>query len=178
VSASVRPSRPIAAMLPTVGLLAAVTVALAYDAPLPGPEKLLLSVVALAAVALGAALRLSRTGAVRDLAPVPVLVGLGALAAQTPVAIVPDLLGGVAGVAVVLWLLDDPLRPAQGISRAVLVWGAPAAAVGVAWASATLLPTNAAPVGVAGGLLVAALAIVAYLIRRPQLFDREAPTTI
>ncbi|HTW39760.1 MAG TPA: hypothetical protein VMF04_02730 [Thermoplasmata archaeon] len=166
------------ALLPTPLLLLVAALALGFDTPLPGVDKVLLGALAAIAVAVATVLRLSRDVLIRDLAPVPVLVILGTLAAETPVAVVPELLAGVAGVVFAAWLLDDPLRPAQGLSRGVLIWGTPAVGVGLAWASATLLPSTSAPVGVAGGLLAAALVILAYLVRRPDLFDRDVPATI
>jgi hypothetical protein len=163
---------------PTVALLLVATLALTYLTPLPGATQVLLGALAIVAVAGATALRMSRDPLARDLAPFAVIVILGVLAAATSVAVVPELLAGVVGVVFLTWLLDDPRRATQGVSRGLLVWGIPAVAVGLAWASATLLPSNAAPVGVAGGLLAAAIVTLVYLIRRPELFDRDTPATI
>ncbi|MGA9840560.1 MAG: hypothetical protein WBS16_09070, partial [Thermoplasmata archaeon] len=62
--------------------------------------------------------------------------------------------------------------------RGAVVWAVPGLAVGVAWASEFLLPSTSAPLGVAGGLLAASLIALAYLVSRPELFDREAAPTI
>jgi hypothetical protein len=75
-------------------------------------------------------------------------------------------------------LLDDPSRPAGGAVRGAPVWAISALAVGVAWASSFLLPGTAAPLGVAGGLLAASLIALAYLVRRPELFDQALAPTI
>ncbi len=163
---------------PTLPLLVVVTLALAFDTPLAGPEKVLAAALALGGIALATTMRLVRRPLVRATAPVPVLAGLGLLAAVTPVAAVPGLLAGVAGIVAIVWMLDDPLGPAHGVRRGLLVWSIPAIAVGVAWASASLLPSSSAPVGIAGALLAGALVVLAYLVRRPQLFDQEAPTTL
>jgi apolipoprotein N-acyltransferase len=152
--------------------------ALAFDTPLPAAQKILLAGVAVAGVLIATVLRLSRTALLRGVSPLPVLVLFGILAAETPVGVVPELLAGVAGVVIVAWLLDDPMRPPDGLRRGWMIWGIPAVGVGLAWASASLLPSTSAPVGIAGGLLAAALVILAYLVRRPELFDRDAPTTI
>ena len=103
---------------------------------------------------------------------------LGVLAAETPIAPIPELLVGVVGVVFVAWLVDDPSRPPGAIVRGAVEWTIPGAGVGVAWASSFLLPSTAAPVGVAGGLLAAAIVVLAYLVRRPELFDRAEAATI
>ena len=100
------------------------------------------------------------------------------MAPKTPIAPIPELLVGMAGVVFVAWLLDDPSRPAAGATRGAVEWAIPALGVGVAWASSFLLPTTAAPIGVAGGMLAAALIVLAYLVRRPELFDRDRASTI
>jgi hypothetical protein len=165
-------------LLPSFPLLALAALAMVYDTPIPTLEKLVLAALAVGAVAAGALLRLARVAPLREVAPAPLIAVLAATAAATPVAILPELLAGVTGVLVIVWLADDPLGPADSASRALLLWGIPAVGLGLAWASATLLPTSAAPVGVAGALLVAALVILAYLVRRPELFDRDVAATV
>jgi hypothetical protein len=170
---------PLARLLsPSTLLLVVAALALAYDTPLPALEKLLLAVLGVVGVAAGTGLRLARDPDLRDIALLPVAIAYGLLGAATPVAVIPDLLAGVAGVLVVVWLVDDPRGPPKSVSRGHLVWGVPAVAVGLAWASASVLPSSSAPVGIAGALLVAALVMLAYLIRRPDLFDRETAATV
>jgi hypothetical protein len=160
---------------PTVPVLVLAAVAVAYGTALPtGPAFAL----ALLGVGAGVGLRAARESILRELSAVPVLVVLGVLAAATPVSPVPDLLVGAAGVAFVAWLTDDPARPSGGAKRGALVWAVPGLAVGVAWASEFLLPSTAAPLGVAGGLLAASLIILAYLVARPELFDHDGAPTI
>lgn len=159
---------------PTVPVLVLVVLLLAYGSRLPLGPALLLAALG---IAFGVALRAARYPLLRDGAMVPVLVVLGVFAAETPIAPIPELFVGVAGVVFVAWLMDDPSRPPAAVARGAVEWAIPAVGVGVAWTSAFLLPSTAAPVGVAGVLLVSALLLLAYLVRRPDLFERdEAPT--
>ncbi len=163
---------------PTVPVLFLITLGLAYDTHLPVVPTILLGLLGLLGVIAGIGLRAARYSVLREAAPVPVLVALGVLAAETPVGPLPELLVGVAGVVFIAWLLDDPSRPASGATRAAVEWTIPALGVGLAWTSSFLLPSSAAPLGVAGGLLAASLLVLAYLVRRPDLFDREEAATI
>ncbi len=135
-------------------------------------------------VPLGAGLALGLTGAalalraqararLRAIAPVPALAALLVAALASPLGLLPELLAGMAGLAFLAWLADDPTRPAGGLGRARMTLLLPALALGIAWASALLLPSRAAPIGVAGGLLAGALVALAILIARPGAFDRE-----
>ena len=164
-----------AALSVSVPVLLLAVLALAYVSRLP--TAVALSVGA-AAVFASVALRSSRDPTVRAWAILPVLLVLGALAWQAPVAPVPELLAGLGGVAFVLWLTDDPVRPAAGYRRGWIVWTLPGLGVALAWTSTFLLPSTAAPVGVAGGLLVAAVLAIAFLVRQPHLFDSDLPATI
>ncbi len=138
-------------------------------------------------VPLGAGLALGLTGAalalraqararLRAIAPVPALAALLVAALASPLGLLPELLAGMAGLAFLAWLADDPTRPAGGLGRARMTLLLPALALGIAWASALLLPSRAAPIGVAGGLLAGALVALAILIARPGAFDREEAT--
>ncbi len=109
----------------------------------------------------------------RPFAPVPGVLGLAAVASFSPLGLVPELLAGASGVALLVWLADDPARPSGGPARAQLTIGVPALALGIAWASALLLPSDSASLGVAVGLLVFVLAAVAYLVGQPRTFDRD-----
>jgi hypothetical protein len=162
-------------LTPTMLLLALAVVALALDSRLPTGTAL---VVAAAGYALSMGLRATGREAAEEVAPLPVLVALGVLAVETPIAALPELLVGAAGVVFVAWLVDDPSRPPAGLSRGALVWGVPAFAVGIAWASSFLLPSTAASLGVAGALLAGALVTLAYLVSRPDLFYQNEPATI
>jgi hypothetical protein len=155
---------------PTVPLLGVAAVALALLSRLPIPWALLL---ALLGVGAGVGLRATRYSLLREVSVLPVLVALGGLALTAPLLAVPELLVGAAGVVFVAWLADDPARPRGGARRGAIVWAIPGLGVGVAWASAFLLPSTAAPLGVAGGLLAASLIALAYLVARPELFDRD-----
>ena len=160
---------------PTVPLLALSMLALAYGSRIPSVAAF---VLALLGVAAGVGLRAARPSGLRELSAAPVLVVLGGLAVATPASPVPELLVGVSGVAFIAWLADDPARPPAGATRGAVVWAIPALGMGVAWASEFLLPATSAPLGVAGGLLAASLVALAYLVARPDLFDRDVAPTI
>ncbi|MGI0130236.1 MAG: hypothetical protein ACREDE_01135 [Thermoplasmata archaeon] len=163
---------------PTAPLLFLATAVLAFGIRSGGTPTLLEDASALVGVALGVGLRAASNPLVREAAPLPPLVALGFLATKTPLDPLADLLVGAAGVVFVAWLLDDPSRPPAGLARGVVEWAIPALAVGLAWTSAFLLPGGAASFGVAGGLLAASLFLLAYLVRRPELFDRDEGATI
>ncbi len=160
---------------PTVPVLAVAVLVLALDSRLPTAVALLL---AAAGIASSVVLRAVGRPGFAEAAPVPVLAVLGLLAVETPIAPLPELLVGAAGVVFVAWLSDDPWRPPAGLSRGALGWAVPALGVGIAWASTFLLPSSAASLGVAGGLLAGALLALAYLVSRPDLFGRDEATTI
>jgi hypothetical protein len=156
-------------------VLVVTVLALAFDSQLPIATALILGA---AGVAVSVGMRAVRRGGLFEIAPVPVLVVLATLSLETPIAPLPELLVGAAGVVFVAWLTDDPWRPPAGFSRGTLVWGVPAFAVGIAWASTFLLPSSSASIGVAGALLAAALVALAYLVSRPDLFSTDGPATI
>jgi hypothetical protein len=160
---------------PTSPVLVLALLVLAYGSDLPLLPALALAILGSAA---GLALRASRSSTLYGLAAAPVLLALGILAATTPIAPLPELLAGAAGVVFIAWLTDDPSRPPAGASRGALVWAIPGLGMGVAWASAFLLPSSAASVGVAGGLLAASLLVLAYVVARPEMFDRDMASTI
>ncbi|MGI0071351.1 MAG: hypothetical protein ACRECT_04700 [Thermoplasmata archaeon] len=163
---------------PTVPALVLVAVALAYESDLRGLPAILLGLLAVLGIAAGVTVRVAAPPALRDVAFAPILLALGALALETPLLPVAELLPGIAGVVFVAWLLDDPWRPPAGAMRGAAEWALPGLAVGLAWASELLLPRGAAPVGVAGGLLAGALILLVYLVYRPDLFDRDEAATI
>jgi hypothetical protein len=120
-----------------------------------------------------AALRSGSSGVGAAYAPAPVLLVLLLEAGFAPVGFGTELVAGLAGVAFLIWLADDPLRPAGGPRRAYSTIAIPTLALGIAWSSAFFLPAGVVPLGVAGALLAFTLALVAYLVGRPALFDRE-----
>lgn len=129
--------------------------------------------VAVTAVAIAVALQISSSPEVRAYAPVPVLGAFALEAATAPVGFGTELFAGLAGLAFLVWLADDPARPAGGPIRALPTIALPALALGIAWSSALFLPAGVVPLGVAGGLLALTLAAVALLVGRPTVFDRE-----
>jgi len=156
------------------GLLGAIGGLFGFVTGLPHGEGV---ITVIAGVLLGGWMQRQRSrGRLRSLAPIPVLVALGATAVASPLGLLPELLAGASGLAVLVWLADDPGRPVGGVARARLTVGIPALALGIAWSSALLLPSSSAPIGVAAGLLVFVLVAVAFLIGWPSTFDREEPS--
>jgi hypothetical protein len=137
----------------------------------------LVFLVVWAGTGLGVGLRLVPQPRAQQIAPVPVLVALATGAVASPLGIVPELVAGGSALVFLLWLTDDPARPAGGSVRGRVTVLIPAFGFGIAWASALLLPSSSASLGVAAGLLVFAIAALAYLVGRPGLFDREAAAT-
>ncbi len=95
----------------------------------------------------------------------PVLGALGALLFAAPPERSTELFGGVAALAFLLWLADDPARPAGGGRRAVPLLGVAALSFGLSWSVTLLLAPGVPEVGIAAGLLVAALFLVAVALR-------------
>jgi len=158
----------------TLGMLFVATGLLGYVSGFPGGIGI---VVALGVVAFAAGLRTVSKRGIFAYAPVPVIVVLVLEAATAPAGFGTELLAGLAGLAFLLWLGDDPARPAGGAARSVPVIALPALALGIAWTSELFLPAGTVPFGVAGALLAVVLAAVAFLMGRPSLFDREEART-
>ncbi len=173
---SAAPSTP-AARRPGIApalLLALAAALLAYLGTLP----VLLGVgLALVLSGSGGALRALSHRRARAMAPLPALAALVLGAVASPLGLLPELVAGVAGVAFLAWLADDPTRPAGGVGRARTTLLVPSLSLGIAWASALLLPSGSASIGVAAGLLVAALVALALLVARPGVIDREPAAT-
>jgi hypothetical protein len=130
--------------------------------------------VALAAVTLGALPRLLPRRSLRPLAPVAPLVGLAVLADYAVPTGVTALYGGVAALVLLIWLADDPERLPGGSARALNRLLIPTVGLGIAWASAFLLPGGVAPLGAGVALLVVVVVLAALLLRSPEVFDRDA----
>lgn len=159
---SVRPATLVVLLVPAVFL--------GYLSGFPGGAGAVLMVVA---VAVAAALRVTARYHLTSFAPVPVLLALALEAVTAPVGFGTELVAGLAGLAFLVWLVDDPARPAGGAVRGLPEVAIPALALGIAWSSALFLPSGAVPLGVAGALLALTIAAVALLIGRPSLLDRE-----
>jgi hypothetical protein len=115
--------------------------------------------------------RASGAGAV---ALLPALAALGTLAATAPVTASGELFGSLATLAFLLWLADDPARPAGGGRRAIPALAACGVGVAVAWSLTLLLPRPSGKVGVAAALLVASLLALAWFLAR----EAEAPAAV
>jgi len=152
-------------------LLAGVFVGFATLGTLPLVEGIS---VAAAAAGLGGILRAVPLRWLRPTAPVPPLVGLSVLAVSATATGVTALYGGVAALALLLWVADDPDRLPGGAGRALPRLLVPTVGLAIAWTSAFLLPGNVAPLGVGVALLVALVVLAALLLRSPESFDRDA----
>jgi hypothetical protein len=130
-------------------------------------------VLAAAAVVLATGLRVGTPRTVAAYAPVPVLAALALEAVTAPVGLGTELAAGLAGLAFLFWLADDPSRPVGGARRSLPTVAVPTLAVAIAWSSTLFLPAGAVPLGAAGALLALTLAVVAFLVGRPAIFDRE-----
>ncbi len=159
------PVRPV-----SLGLLFVSAAFLGYLSGFPDGYGLILAITA---VLVATGLRMSSSRVLAPYAPVPALTALAIEAATAPVGFGTELLAGLAALSFLVWLADDPARPAGGALRALPTITLPALALGIAWSSALFLPAGAVPLGVAGGLLALTLAAVAFLVGSPTVFDRE-----
>jgi hypothetical protein len=160
-----------------LGFLALLGAALVFFALLSGLAWFLgLPIVA---AGMAAAFLLRRRDAPRDgrAAPIPALGALVAVAAFAPSSPESDLVGGFAAVALLAWLADDPRRAPGGLSRALPSLVLVLVTLGIAWVGAFLLPSGSALIGIGAGLLVVVMILVAVLLGRPDLIDREPPAT-
>ncbi len=133
--------------------------------------------LALGSVAVATWIRAQFTDGRRELGVVLVLAALVVLASRAAATAGPILLGGIASLAFLLWLADDPHEVPGGVRRAAPSVLVAAFVVGVGWASALLLPSRNAVVGIAAGLFVFAIVVLAVFFGRPDLLDRSRPET-
>ena len=143
---------------------------LGYLARFPDATGIFLAV---GAVVVGVVLRRPSFGSVRAYASLPVLAAMAIEVVSVPVGLGSELIAGLAGLAFLLWLADDPARPRGSAARALPALAVTTLALGIAWSSALFLPSHAIPLGVAGGLLALAIAVVALLVGHPTVLDRE-----
>ena len=126
--------------------------------------------IGVAGVVASAILRGRRPRDLGTLALLPALMAIALLAATAPPVPSTELFAGLTGLAFLLWIADDPSRPAGGGRRAVPILALGALGVGLAWAITLALPGRSPDVGLAGALLAAALVLLALLIARlPRL---------
>lgn len=119
-----------------------------------------------AGVAVATVLRRWRSPIVGSWALLPALGVITLLAASSPAEPASELFAGLSGLAFLLWIADDPERPAGGGRRAVPTIALGALGVGLAWSITLALPGRSPDVGLAGGLLAAALVLLALLVAR------------
>ncbi len=169
------PSRPWRkAVGPAYVLLAIASAGFALIGPLP---LLLGLTLAVGGASLASLLRVALPRPFRSLALLPALVGLGVIAAYSPLGTLPELLAGLAGLALLLWCSEDPDRYAGAVGRGLAALLVPGAAFGIAWTSSLLLPSGLGSVGLAAALLVMSATAVILLLRAPGVFDRDPAVT-
>ena len=159
---------------PAYGLLLAATVGVGLLTPLP----LLVSVIGGVAGATFASL-------VRAVVPrrlgflglVPALIPLGAFVTESRLGTIPELVAGIAALALLLWCSEEPDRAPGSLARGLTGLAVPAAVFGLALASSLLLPAGLGSLGVAAGLLTVSLAAVALLLGAPRIFDQDPSAT-
>ena len=156
---------------PTFGLLVAALAGFALLGTLPLLEGL---AVAGAGPLVAAVLRSGRFRSAHGYAPIAPLVSLGLLSLAASPTPVPALVGGATALTFLWWLSDDPDRLPGGPRRAAGRLLVPALGLAIGWTSSFLLPSGVGSLGVAAALLGVVLVLVAFLLRAPELVDREA----
>jgi hypothetical protein len=153
-------------------VLLAASIALALLASIPWVEGVAL---AAAGAVLAGVVRAAAPRRFRFLGLVPALLVLGGLVAESPVGVLPELVGGLVGLALLLWCAGTPERLPGAFARGLGGVSVPAAVLAIALASSLLLPAGLGSLGIAGALLVAAVAGVALLVSAPHRFDAPEP---
>lgn len=128
--------------------------------------------IAVGVVAVATGVRARAPEPYRSFAVAPVLVALVLLAAVSVADPIPELFGAAASLGVLLWLTADPRESPGGVGRAGTSLLLVVFVVVIAWASAVALPSRNSVVGLAGGLLVLSLVVLAVFLGRPELLDR------
>lgn len=109
-------------------------------------------------------LRRTDRGGTSAIALGPALLALAILTPAAPAGPATDLFAGLAALALLLWIADEPGRPAGGARRSVPTIAPAALGVAFAWALTLGLPGQEAKVGVAGALIAGALVLLAFLL--------------
>lgn len=156
-------------------LLGATLVLLAGQAPSGLAPALVVVGVGLA---LSAAWRRVGRSAARGGEVVPVAVVLAYLLVVAPPNVVTEVLAGLGGVALLLWLGAGPDGAAGRWSRALDLLVVPLAALAIALGTTFILPSLPTSIGLATILLVAVMIGVAILLVRLSAGARaEAPSS-
>ncbi|MGA8276348.1 MAG: hypothetical protein WB789_04310 [Thermoplasmata archaeon] len=159
---------------PAYGVLVIAAIGLSLLTPLPLVVGVTLAV---AGATLASLLRVLLPRRLRFLGLFPALVALGVFVADSPVGTIPELAGGVGGLALLLWCAEDPDRYPGGLVRGLAGLAVPAAVVGIALAGSLLLPSGVGSLGIAAGLLAVTVVAVALLLGAPRAFDRDPSAT-
>ncbi len=99
----------------------------------------------------------------RTTALLPALGAVTVLVATSPAVPVSELLAGLAGLSLLLWLADDPARPAGGGRRAGPTLALAALGVGLTWVVVLTLTGRSAGIGVAAASLATGLVLLGVL---------------
>jgi len=115
----------------------------------------------------------------RSLAPlVPALLALVVLTATASAEASTELFAGLSGLAFLVWVADEPTRPAGGGRRAAGTIGSVALAVGVVWAIGLGFGGRTEEIGLAGALIATGLIVLVLLavsVSERPLEDDELP---
>lgn len=158
----------------SAAILAAAVEVFALTTTLPWVASIAIGAAGIAAAIL---LRTISEGRRTNTAAGIVLLVLGLLATAAPDSRLAGTAGGLAVLALLLWLADEPGRVAGGMRRALPAVGVAGLGFAVAWVSAFLLPVARVPTGVIAALLVAVLLLATVLFARPELLELEPPLT-
>jgi len=174
-------SPPSRALRPSAGSIATSTILalilLVFSTTSRYPTLLAVS-IALGGVAVGLALReLSALDLLRPFAVLPIVAAFTALATSASSTPTTDLIGGLGGLALLLWMAAGPELGPRAIGRSLSMIASTGLVLLIAWTSSLLLPRSPALLGIGGALIVAVVITVALLLGRPDLIDAETPAT-
>jgi hypothetical protein len=159
---------------PAFGVLVIASVGLSLLTPLPLAAGLVLAILG---PTLGNLLRTTLSRTYRFLGLLPPIAALGILVTYSRPGTVPELVAGIAGLAVLLWCSEEPDRSPGAVGRGVAALAVPAAVLGIALASSLLLPSGEGSLGIAAALLAVSVVAVALLLGAPRTFERDPSAT-
>jgi hypothetical protein len=132
-----------------------------------------------AAGVLGSVYARRRRPSSRSLGPlVPALLSLVVLTATAPASAATELFAGLSGLAFLVWVADEPTRPAGGGRRAAGTIGSVALAIGLVWGIGLGFGGRTEALGLAGALIATGLIVLVLLavsVSERPLEDDERP---
>ncbi len=159
---------------PGYAILAVASAGLSLLTPLPLLAGIVLAV---SGATLATLLRALLPRGFRFLGLFPPLVVLGIFVADSPPGTIPELVAGIAALALLLWCAEEPDRSPGAVGRGLSGLAVPAAVLGIALASSLLLPSGVGSLGIAAALLAVSVAAVALLLGAPRTFERDPSAT-